>query len=177
MGFLHDKRSPFDFPPGMPAGQQAREECDRFGLPMHWSFLGDDERQFGERMAATDALVRDAAEAVIRQVGRKRARQLFLKALRPPPPGPEPDEEENTALLAAHDRQIALGVPPDRAARFAAEEMKTGEEDVESIASQIRRLVRKRAKAAGRAQAEADWLRKLSPSLLEESASDPEADI
>jgi hypothetical protein len=31
MGILHDKRSPFDFPPGTPMGQ---EERDRFGLPM-----------------------------------------------------------------------------------------------------------------------------------------------
>ena len=58
MGFLHDKRSPFDFPPGTPIGQQEREERDQFGLPIRLELPLRDERQFNERMAATKAFAR-----------------------------------------------------------------------------------------------------------------------
>jgi hypothetical protein len=159
---------------------RAREERDRFGLPMHWSFI-EDEQQFSERMAATKAFVSDAVEAVIRQVGRKAARQMFLKALRPTPPGRQPDEKENALLLATYDRQIALRVLPRHAARAAADEMATRpNDDVASIAKHIRTLVKDRTEVARRAEQEAAWLKKLSPLLLfeeGEGGSESEADI
>jgi hypothetical protein len=64
MGFLHDKRSPFDFPPGVPPGQRGREERDQFGLLINWSFLCGTIHEFNERMAATEAFAKDAADAV-----------------------------------------------------------------------------------------------------------------
>jgi hypothetical protein len=150
---------------------QAREERDRFGLPLIWSFI-DDDQQFNERIAATKAFVAEAVEAVIRQVGRKGARALFLKALRTPPPGRTPKKEANERQLAAYYRQIALGLPPDRAARAAAEELATRpNDDAESFAHQIRTLVRKHETAKQRAEQEAEWLKKLSPPfLLDEDA-------
>jgi hypothetical protein len=164
MGFLHDKRSPFDFPPGVPPGQQGRGERDQFGLLINSSFLCETMQEFNERMAATETFARDAADAVMRQVGRKGARALFLKALRPPPPGRQPDEKANARLLEAHDRQITFGVPARRAARAAAKQIDIG--DVDATAKHIRTLVKERAEAARRAEAEAAWRKKLYPSLI-----------
>lgn len=172
MGILHDKKSRFDFPPGTPMGQQEREERDQFGLLINWSFLCETMQAFNERMAATEAFARDAADAVMRQVGRKGARALFLKALRTPPPGRTPKKEANERQLAAYYRQITFGLSPDRAARAAAEELATGpNDDAELFAHQIRMLVRKHEKAVQRGEQEAEWQRKLSQSfLLDEDA-------
>jgi hypothetical protein len=168
MGILHDRKSRFDFPPGTPMGQQESDQRDQFGLLINWSFLCETEQEFNERMAATEAFTRLAANAVTRQVGRKGARALFLKALRPPPPGRKPDEQANARLLEAYDRQIALGVPPRRAALPAAKEINIG--DVDATAKHIRTLVMERAEAARRAEAKAAWRKRLSPSLFDEDA-------
>lgn len=126
-------------------------ERDRFGLPLyvHASEKGEER---AKRIGKIEALVGDVVEAVIRQVGREEARSLFLRKLRAPSIGKQPDAEENAQLLATYDRVVAEGVSVRNAARVAAEKMvtrKKGEdEDVESIATRIRRLVRERAREA-----------------------------
>jgi hypothetical protein len=159
MALLPDKRL---LPPHL--HQPPLEERDRFGLPTRSSFLSEDDRQFSERMAATNILVREAAEAVMRQVGRKEAKRLFAVALGAPRKGKQSDAKWNEALLAAYDRAIARGVPTTRVARAAAEEMATGkDDDVESCARHIRQLVKERAYRAAR---EAALYKKLGPSFL-----------
>jgi hypothetical protein len=119
------------------------------------------ETKHRARLEKTKEFVGDAAEAVIRQVGRREARRLFLHVLRLWK-GKQPDAKENGLLLAAYDRAIARGVPKRGAARVAAAEMVTGKEDVESIANQIRRLARERA----RRQAEEKASRERQPTTL-----------
>ncbi len=141
MSLFLGKRLAIDLPPP-PIDPK---ETDRFGLPLWFTLLERvDAREV--RIEKTHALVRDATEAVIRQIGRTEARRIFLRALRAPRKGKQPDAKENELLLAAYDRAIARGVPERHAARVAAAEMVTGEEDVESLATQIRRLVKERAR-------------------------------
>jgi hypothetical protein len=165
MGFLLDIRV---LPPHL--HQPPPEERDRFGLPMHWSFLAEDERQFDARVAATNILARDGVEAVMRQVGRKEAKRLFAAALRAPRKGKQRDAKWNEALVAAYDQSIAHGVPSTRAARDAAERMADGKDDCpESCARHIRQLVKERAY---RAAADAALHRQLLPTFLASELED-----
>ena len=140
---------PGDKSPPPPIGNP--HERDRFGLPLY-VHAGEKGEERGERIGKIEALVGDVVEAVIRQVGREVARSLFRRKLRAPSIGRQPDAEENAQLLATYDRAVAGGVPVRNAARVAAEKMvtrKKGEdEDVESIATRIRRLVKERAREA-----------------------------
>jgi hypothetical protein len=193
MGILHDKGSPFDFPPGTPMGL---EERDRFGLPMQGgSFLGEDERQFNERMAATEAFVRDAVEAVIRQVDdHKVAERMFLEEFgyrrpRRKSPGRPPDKEKNAAMLAEWKRQKDLGLSTHHATCAAADELEfaqKGKKKVkgESLERRLRRQREKLAKLAEAARsAEAarlayeEYLKKLPSVWFEEIGSELKADI
>jgi hypothetical protein len=134
--FIPDKKP--SFPP------PRNEQRDRFGLPLDFTNpKGEQERQ--ERLEQIRELVTDAVTAVIFHVGRAEARRLFLAALRPPPKGRKQDSEENSRLLAAYDRAIACGVRERNAALEAAKEMVTSKEDLESIAKQIRRVVKERS--------------------------------
>ena len=93
------------------------------------------------RFAATDSFVREAAEAVMRQVGRKEALRRYRRALSVPPRGKQQNAKWNELLLAAYDRAVAAGVPRRNAAHVAAKEMATGkDDDVESCAKHIRQL-------------------------------------
>jgi hypothetical protein len=160
-----------------PAFGSPPEERDRFGLPMIWSLL-DDDQQFNERITKTKVFVADAVEAVIRQVGREEARRMFLKVLKRPSPGSQPNKRENARRLEMYDRQIALRIQPRRAAGAAAEDLATGpNDDVESIAKHIRTLVKERAKAARRAEEEAQRLKKLSPLLIDEIERERKTDL
>ena len=138
-----------DKSPPPPIGKP--HERDRFGLPLY-VHAGEKAEERGKRIGKTEALVGDVVEAVIRQLGREVARSLFLHELRAPSIGRQPDADENAQLLATYDRVVAEGVPVRNAARVAAEKMvtrKKGEdEDVESIATRIRRLVKERVREA-----------------------------
>ena len=61
-------------------------ERPKFGLRSNFILLEDSE-QMKARWADTERFVVEAAEAVIRQVGRKTAQQLFRIALREPKKG------------------------------------------------------------------------------------------
>ena len=136
-------KPPLALPPAKVPDMDAR---DRFGLRLNFILLEDSE-QMRARWADTERFVVEAAEAVIRQVGRKTAQQLFRIALREPKKGKRSDAKENALLLEAFDRTKACGVPARNAARVAAKEMRrTLKEDVESLAAHIRRLVRDRAR-------------------------------
>jgi hypothetical protein len=114
MGILFGSRSQFDFPPGAPVGRE--EERDQFGLPMlGGSILGEDERQFNERMAATEAVAGAVVEAVIRQAADyKMAERIILEQLRlrrprRKSPGRPPNKEKNAARFAEYERQKERG--------------------------------------------------------------------
>jgi hypothetical protein len=117
---------------------------DRFGLPYRPPETEDGAAR-RERLMLFCKLVVDAAEAVTRQVGEDEARLLFKAAFQKPPRGKRADDKENAAILAAYDAALARGVPCKQAARVAAGEMIVSEDDPESIAKHIRRLVKRRA--------------------------------
>jgi hypothetical protein len=118
---------------------------DRIGLPYRPP-ENEDEAARRERLNQVRDLVVDATQSVARQVGEREARLLFKLAFQKPPKGRRADDKENADLLAAYDTAIARGVPCKRAARAAADEMIVivPEEDPESIAKRIRRLVKRR---------------------------------
>jgi hypothetical protein len=116
---------------------------DRFGLPYRPP-ENEDEAARRERLNQVRDVVIDATQSVARQVGEPEARLLFKLAFQKPPKGRRADDKENADLLAAFDAAVARGVHRKRAARAAAEEMIVPEEDPESIAKQIRRLVKGR---------------------------------
>jgi hypothetical protein len=80
-------------------------------------------------MAATEAFVRDAVEAVIRQVDdHKGAERMFLEEFgyrrpRRKSPGRPPDKEKNAAMLAEWKRQKDLGLSTHHATCAAADEL------------------------------------------------------
>jgi hypothetical protein len=151
-------------------------EKDRFGLPLWFSLLVSDETRKA-RMAATHAFVQEAVDAVMHQVGRKQARRLFSEALNEPPKGRQSDKQENEALLAAYDQEVESGTPRRNAASVAARKMAI-KDDVESVASRIRKLV----KARNEQQAEL-WARyqevreKVRPTLLELAVNDRKTEL
>jgi hypothetical protein len=171
MPFILPKRLTPNFPTP-PLEPRTDEREDRFGLPLYFMFLEGDEKR-RDRIARTKALIKDAAEAVIRQVGRREARRLFLGALATPPKGKQPNAEENALLLAAYDRIVTRGVPIRRAARVAAGEMVMRNKE-EGLATHIRRLVRQRAL---REAEDLERRRTYSLSPLERASRDPETDL
>jgi hypothetical protein len=168
----------------MPPGEQPR---DRFGLPIHWTFTDGD---FDERVSATEALVRDSIESVIRQVGdHETAKRMFLEEFgyrrpRRKSPGRPPDKEKNAAMLAEWKRQKDLGLTTHHATCAAADELEfaqKGKKKVkgESLERRLRRQREKLAKLAEAARsAEAarlayeEYLKKLSPLLIDEIRSE-----
>ena len=111
-----------------------------FGLPYRLPENEDAAAQ-QERLSLVHDLIVEATAAVTRQLGEDEAKERFRLAFQKPPAGRPPDEIENAALLSAYDRMVERGVSPQRAARVAAGEMIVGEEDPESIARRIRRIV------------------------------------
>jgi hypothetical protein len=185
MGFLRDKRSPFDFPPGAPAGQQHRfEERNRFGLRIHWCFADDD---LVERMAEVRAIVRESV--AVDQFGEKTAKGMFLEELdrySPPPlpsPGRPPHKDENDDLLEQVGRLMVAGKSKARAIRTVAAENVRPSEKVRSLERKIWDLFKKRkevatlAEEAQRAQAKyehalAKYRKKLVPTIFDEIESE-----
>jgi hypothetical protein len=158
MGFAQSKKQPRDLLP--PPLEGASEETDCFGLPLRFCFLEDDETREA-RIGQTRTLIEEAAEAVIRQVGRLEARRLFRAALRAPKEGKRPNMKENALRLAAYDRARSRGASRERAALTAADEMATRpDDDPQSIAKHIRKLVRDREAYEAR-------LKKFPPSVLD----------
>ena len=152
---------------------------DRFGLPYRPPD-NEDEAARRERLAQVLNLVVEATEAVARQVGEREARRLFKLAFQKPPKGKRADDKENAALLRAYDAALARGVPHERAARVAAEDMSVPKDDPELIAKQIRRLVKSRDEENA---SDLLWLESLRaayglPHVVESLAtlSDPESD-
>ncbi|MBG0801662.1 hypothetical protein IYW40_09210 [Methylocystis sp. H4A] len=122
---------------------RATSSHDRFGLPIRTTILdvsGESAEQRAARIAATEAFAREAALAVLYQVGRKEALRLFTKALEDPKLGKRPEKEFNDRLLAEHDRQIANGVKPHKAVSEVAKLIVPPHEDDEAIKRRIRRL-------------------------------------
>jgi hypothetical protein len=123
--------------------QFERTARDRFGLPYRPpENEGDAARR--ERLRQVRDLVAETTAAVTRQLGEDEARLWFKLAFQKLPEGRPLDEIENAALLSSYDALLERGASPKRAARVAAGEMIVSDEDPESIAKQIRRLVKAR---------------------------------
>jgi hypothetical protein len=160
MGFLTST----DYPP--PPIIQNPDACDRFGLPLHTSFL-ESEQEFDKRMAMTERLVLDAIESVSRQIGTEHARQLFDDAFKQKPSGKKPNRRRNAALMEAYRSEIASGTSKRLAPLKAAETCVKDWEDPQPLARQIRKLVKAEERAA---ESRALWLAKMGSSFL----GDPE---
>jgi hypothetical protein len=127
---------------------------DKFGLPRRGTFFDED---FDERMAATEAFVKDAVEAVLRQVvDRKTAERMFREELDrqtgKPRQGRPPDRDENDYLLAEVERQKARDMSKTKAVRAVAEMAATPKQKaagrVGTIERQTWRLIAKHKEAA-----------------------------
>jgi hypothetical protein len=161
MGFLTSTA----YPP--PLLVQNPDACDRFGLPLNPSFLGETAQEFGERMAMTERLVFDAIDTVIRQIGTRHARQLFEDAFKEKPSGKKPNQRRNAKLMEAFRSEIASGTSKRRAPLDAARKCVKDWEDPQPLARQIRKLVKAEERDA---ESYARWRAKMGSSFL----GDPE---
>jgi hypothetical protein len=121
---------------------------DRFGLPRRWTFYDGD---FDERMAATEAFVKDAVEAVLRQVDRETAERMFREELdrqtAKPRQGRRPDQEVNDDLLAQVERKVAQGESLTAAIKAVSAEVRAQGEKALSIERRIWRQIEKQDEA------------------------------
>jgi hypothetical protein len=122
----------------------------KFGLPRHWTFLDED---FDERMAATEAFIKDAVEAVLCQVvDRKAAERMFREELdrqtATPQQGRPPEQEVNDELLKQVAHWMESGISKTSAVRTVAAEWATPEENPESVETRIWRGLNRHKKAA-----------------------------
>ena len=159
-----------------PRTRDLLNEKDRFGFPLHATLL-----EKYDLRPELEILGREVVETLTRLLGAAQARDVLMAALRQPARGKQANPEENAALLAAYDAEIAANTPKHRAARCAAAKMAVKDEDPESIAKQIRHLVKHREKRRAREEKSRSrleaWCKRVGPSLLERAVNDRESEL
>jgi len=141
---------------------------DQFGLPaVPPSLLAETPEDRRARIELIEQLVHDLYRSVATHLGRNEARRLFKGATKRPRGGNRPRHcERNREWLKLYDRELAKGTNKRRAIpeRVASKICRDHHElREESVARQIRRLVKERKR---RQEAMEEQCRHFLPSLL-----------
>jgi hypothetical protein len=120
---------------------------DRFGLPLHWTLLGETDAEWHAREMAVHDLIRDVFKAASHHLGEDAARQAFKDHSRRPQARPPKRffDSEDLALLAEYDRR-ARGVSAQELKALPASlsrEWQQGQSP-SAVEKHLRRLLQKR---------------------------------
>jgi hypothetical protein len=137
---------------------------DRFDLPIvPPSLLSESPEERCTRIALIERLAIDLFKTAETHLGRSEAKRLFSDVAKKAPEGKKPDHQRNAKLLELYDREIQTGTTPKAAPRRVAETLPKPHAAIESIARQIRELVKSRDR---RTRAMAEAYRRVPSTLL-----------